>query len=171
MTVCLLCSNSINGKHRAEDNHNCLVLEESSIPPVKAALEAKIAAYESKVAKFRELRKSSLADQQGCLESVEKVFGEVRSILAAKESEMVSKINCFFSISAASPEELLASCDNLLALSRQALDHTHTNTAHVNSTQGGPLPLHTIKEKLSQVNISSFLSEFFFFKYFFVDIV
>jgi hypothetical protein len=64
-----------------------LVLDETSITPVKAALEAKIAAYESKVEKFRELRKSSLADQQGCLESDEKVFGEVRSILAAKERE------------------------------------------------------------------------------------
>jgi hypothetical protein len=40
------------------------------------------------------------------------------------------------------------------------------DTAHVNSTQGGPLPLHTIKDNIYQVNISSFLSEFFFLIFF-----
>jgi hypothetical protein len=82
MAVCSFCVNPINGKHTRENNHSCISLEESSVRPMKTTLEVKIAGFEQNVEKFRELRKSSLADQQGCLESVEKVFGEVRSILA-----------------------------------------------------------------------------------------
>jgi hypothetical protein len=127
IAVCVYCVNPINGKHKPENNnHKCLALAEASIPPIKTALEQKLTEFEPKIDKFRELRKSALADQQGCLNSVKNVFAEVRSILAAKESEMVAKINSFFSISASSPEETLATCDQQLALSKAALAHAST---------------------------------------------
>jgi hypothetical protein len=118
--------NPINGTHRKENGHICVSLEEASIAPLKASLAGKLSVFEPKVEQFRELRKPALSHQESCLESVKAVFGEVRSILQKRENEMVDRINSFFSISPASPEELLAAADSILALAKKTLN-THTD--------------------------------------------
>jgi hypothetical protein len=117
---------------------------------IKTSLETKLAAFDNKFEQFCELKISSNSDQQDCLNSVKKVFDEVRNALAIRESEMIGKIHSFFSISAESPDELLAAFERHRAHARQVLSAVETPTDQ--------------KKEIIQVYFC--LVNFFFFKYY-----